>query len=719
MHLKRLELLGFKSFASKTALDFPGGIAAIVGPNGAGKSNVIDAVRWILGEREVKNLRGAKAEDLIFAGTPKKSRMGMAQVSLTFDNSSGFFPVDYSEVTIVRRIDRDGVSQYFLNKSEVRLKDIVDFFAKVRLGTKGLVIINQGESDLFVRAMPRERRIMVEEILGLRQYQLKKHEANKKLENTIINLDKVKAIVDEIAPHLRFLKKQTAKWEKLSEIQNSLKETEDAYFKNKLKEINEGLVKFEPRIAEIDEEAGKKQKELKNLQAVLEEVENKQSQNQDQKLGDIQKKREELLNRRSALEKELGRLEARLEFISVSAVDENTGKNAAVLIEETKNVLQKAVESADFKAVKDSLKNLLNKIEEFLEPQGGKKNPEFIEVQKSKDEITKQLEAIIAEIKQLGELESSSTSNLEKFNAEFRKAFEDVEAKKDEISVLESEKNKFLLDTERFRFRMQDLELQISQAGRNILEFKGKETSPVDDMVVLEKKMLRLRAEVMSVGEVDQALINEAKETESRHSFLSRQSDDLKKAAADLKNLIKELDIKIHNDFTASLKKINEEFHKFFELMFGGGKAKMVLEKLEKTEVSEAESGGEFKEKTEEFEEDEKLEAGIDIELSLPRKKIKSLDMLSGGEKSLVSIAALFALISVSPPPFLVLDEIDAALDEKNTRRFAEIIKNFSKKTQFIIVTHNRATMESANVLYGVTMEDDGVSKVLSLKLES
>ena len=168
--LKSLELIGFKSFAQKTALDFPGGITAIVGPNGSGKSNVIDAVRWILGEREAKNLRGAKAEDLIFAGTPKRSRMGMAEVKLTFDNANGFFPVDYREVMIQRRIERDSTSKYFLNKAEVRLKDIIDFFAKVRLGTRGLSIINQGSSDLFVRATPEERRVMIEEIFGLRQY---------------------------------------------------------------------------------------------------------------------------------------------------------------------------------------------------------------------------------------------------------------------------------------------------------------------------------------------------------------------------------------------------------------------------------------------------------------------------------------------------------------------------------------------------------------------
>ncbi|MDD5547383.1 MAG: AAA family ATPase [Candidatus Pacebacteria bacterium] len=720
MHLKRLELLGFKSFAQKTVLDFPGGIAGIVGPNGSGKSNVIDSVRWILGEREAKNLRGVKAEDLIFAGTQKRPRMGMAQVSLTFDNSSGFFPVDYNEVTIVRRIDRDGISQYFLNKSEIRLKDIVEFFAKARLGTRGLAIINQGESDLFVKASPQQRREMIEEILGLRQYQLKKHEAERKLKNTTINAEKVKAMVEEIAPHLRFLKRQASKWEKLSDIEKDLKDSEDIYFRNKFKEINEGLEKFNPKINEIDQKNSEKAKELRELQVVLEKIEKGQPQQQQSHFGDIRSKREQLLSQRSILEKELGKLEAKLEFISAPS----EGKVIVVepaFLEEVKKDIKNIIQESDLGAVHNLLNNLLAKIDKSLGFEEKKENPELAEIEKTKNELTGKLEAISKEFNDLSTLESESTGSLEKFNVEFKKAFEDVENKKDEISVLESEKNRLLLEIERFNLKMQDLEMQAGQAGRNMSDFKiGLENvAPIGDLMELERKMLKLRAEIAGIGEIDQALITEAKETETRHNFLSSQLADLEKATKDLDALIKELDQKIHNDFTAALKKINEEFEKFFDLMFGGGRAKMRLEEPEK-EKPETENENAEKEIKAETEEDEteQVELGIEIDLSLPRKKIKGLEMLSGGEKSLVSIAALFALISVSPPPFLVLDEVDAALDEKNTRRFAEVIKNFSKKTQFLIVTHNRATMESSDILYGVTMEEDGVSKVLSLKLE-
>ena len=280
MHLKRLELVGFKSFAQKTALDFPAGIAAIVGPNGSGKSNIIDAIRWLLGEREAKNLRSLRAEDLIFTGTPQRSRLGLAQATITFDNSKRFFPVDYSEIAIRRRLDRDGVSQHFLNGSESRLKDVIDFFAQARLGTKGFSIINQGESDLFVRVLPKERRVMLEEILGLRQFELKKHDAELKLKSTKFNMEKVRALIDELLPHLRLLRRQTSKWSKHADLEKELKELENQYFGFKLQEIEADLKSLEPELHKLNTQISSLEKELKTLQTELHGVE-KQELKQD------------------------------------------------------------------------------------------------------------------------------------------------------------------------------------------------------------------------------------------------------------------------------------------------------------------------------------------------------------------------------------------------------------------------------------------------------
>ena len=232
--------------------------------------------------------------------------------------------------------------------------------------------------------------------------------------------------------------------------------------------------------------------------------------------------------------------------------------------------------------------------------------------------------------------------------------------------------------------------------------------------------MFKLRAELAGIGELDPALIKEAQETEGRYNFLSGQMADLDKASEDLTVLIKDLDEKIHAEFEGAFKSINEQFDRYFKLMFDGGKAHL---KLIKDEPKSQPTSEEVVEEPVEDAADEDLghkvdHGGLEVSVSIPRKKISGLDMLSGGERSLVSIAALFALISVSPPPFLVLDEVDAALDERNARRFADLIKDFAKKTQFLLVTHNRATMEVAEILYGITMGDDGTSRVLSLKLE-
>ena len=717
MFLKSLELNGFKSFAQKTLLEFPVGITAIVGPNGSGKSNIIDAIRWLLGEREAKNLRGGKAEDLIFNGTPKRPRVGMAGASLHFDNGSGFFPVDFKEVSISRQLSRDGNSRYFLNKSEVRLKDIVDFFSRSRLGTKGLSIINQGNSDLFVRVSPEERRVMIEEVLGLREYQLKKGEAERKLKITDVNLEKVKAMIDEVMPRLRLLKRQTGKLEKRSEVEKNLKELENNYFSSKLKEINENKNKLEPDLVFVKKQISEKEKELKILESDLEKV--NLSNNEPAELKKFKDRRNELLEKRSLIQKELGRLEAKIEFLSVAAsADEYNVGELLDLVKDLKHSLEEGLKLEPVHFRKKA-EEIVVKINGFLNRSGKSEKEESSALLKTKNELTGQFGEIEKELKELEKKEASSVAEMEKFNERFRGAFESMEAKKEELRDLENKKNRIIFEEEKLNLKLQDLSDQLIQIGRSIEEARSFEAVKefTDEPQQAEKEMFKLRAELAAIGEIDENLIKEAKEVDDHYNFLTTQSVDLGKASVDLKNLIGDLSEKIHIEFDRSLKLINEEFNNYFKLMFDGGQAKLKLKTQNQKIKAEGEENEEnFKE--ENFEEKE-LKIGVEIDLSLPKKRVTGLDMLSGGEKTLVSIAALFALISVSPPPFLVLDEIDAALDESNSKRFADLIGEFSKKTQFIIVTHNRSTMEAADVLYGITVAEDGTSKVLSLKFEN
>ncbi len=295
---------------------------------------------------------------------------------------------------------------------------------------------------------------------------------------------------------------------------------------------------------------------------------------------------------------------------------------------------------------------------------------------------------------------------------EFKASIQSLELQKNKLRNHEREIEHLEFEKEKVKIHIDTYEREWHSYGRTTedLQFilrniEDKATFPDPQ---LESKIQKLRTELASIGDIDAKTIDEAEEAEKRFEFLTKEWTDIEHTAKNLEELILDLDKRIHEDFKKAFSTINEEFAKHFVLMFGGGHAKMKLtsqkEKVEGDTEAKVETAEDF---------------GIDIELSLPKKKISNLEMLSGGEKSLVSLAALFALISVSPPPFLVLDEIDAPLDEANAKRFADLIKACSEKTQCVVITHNRVTMEAADILYGVTMGDDGVSKILSLDLAS
>ncbi len=789
--LKRLELNGFKSFAGKTVLEFPAGIVAVVGPNGSGKSNIVDALRWLLGEREAKNLRGGRVEDLIFAGTQKRARVGMANASLHFENRNKFFPVDFEEVVITRQVSRSGDSKYFLNKSEVLLRDLIDFFAKARMGSRGLIIIGQGDSDLFIRSTPHERREMIEELLGLREYQLKKSDAERRLKNSRINLDKTRALVEEILPHLRSLKRQTSRWEKRGALEEELRGLESTFFGSQLGELA-------ARRAAIEEKIATSRKEFDGLDAERRAAEKRQteieaSQPEEKKnLAAVRSEIQKLGDRRNTLQKDVGRLEAQLELAQAQAKSTAMGASAVGLsasssvagagvfsrgpsvdrlvsvIKMVKDELERALEE-EMLELHATVENILEEIKDALaEAEGAEQaasreasrevakpasghataaptipNPITAQLKSQFEKLGDDLSALEKQIIELREKERALEQCQEGFYAQFKAAVAHVQRAKDHIAAWENRNREHLLEKERVELRREEVLHQIAQAGRRAEEFehaggsggrgeheasglrKHAHHMSESDLAEMERRIFRLRGELAAIGDVDQALMKEARDTEERYGFLVKESEDLEKAVADLTRLMQDLSEKIKTEFAKSLSRINEEFAKFFALMFGGGLAKLTLEKprapKKKDELDEgAGAGGDGATgaKDETIEEVIEREPGVEIDVRLPRKKVTTLDMLSGGERSLVGIAALFAMVSVSPPPFLVLDEIDAPLDERNARRFGEMLKEFSKKTQFIVVTHNRATMETADILYGVTLGDDGSSKIVSLKLE-
>ena len=721
MFLKRLEIQGFKSFAAKTTLDFSEDITAIVGPNGSGKSNITDAVRWILGEREAKSLRGAKSDDLIFAGTEKRARSGFAQASIYFDNSSGFFPVEYKEVVITRRIDRDGNSKFILNQSEVRLKDVIDFFARARLGARGLNIISQGESDYFLRADPIERRMLIEEMLGLKEYLLKKYRSERELKNTRINLDKAKALLEEMKPHIKMLRRQVHRYTERDKFLAELRDSEKIFYGAKVREIMSELSYLDPKIITIHQTITAKKEELSALESNLRRVETSEPQVKKQ-IEEIRTKRRELFNERMAFHIPLA------VTISSRVNDEpafaKNKKDPMEVIREIKTLASSVVEATSIQSLRDALDKILSLIDSL--EQSAKNSPAPISVSNVvssaptttvNPEFADKMNAFNKALDELDAVEKRLTAEIDDFNLVFRQAIKAVEAKKDELDTLEDEGARISFEKEKIKYRETELGHQLAAIDKTFAEFVNiPETQKIkeNDFLTIERRIYRLRNELAAIGEVDESIIKESRDADERHNSVSTQIDELEKASIDLKALIKELDYKIHHEFSGALGKINKALSEFAVLMFGGGK--IVLKLTESIILAR-----EFVEGVEEVEtsplENDEPRQGIEIEVSLPKKRVKGLEALSGGERSLLATTVLFGLISISPPPFIILDEVDAVLDERNAKRFGEILNRFDGKTQFIIVTHNRVTMESADALYGVTISEDGSSKLVSLKL--
>lgn len=741
MHLKKLELSGFKSFARSTTLEFPSRITAIVGPNGSGKSNIAEAMRWVLGEQSMKSLRGKRGEDLIWNGSTSSPqaggvpRMGKASVTLLFDNKDGFnklttggrIPLEFEEISVMRKIFRDGLNEYYLNDSQVRLKDIVELIARMGLGETKHNIIGQGEVDRILLSSPRDRRETLEEALGLRVYQLKKHEAERKLEATEANMKQAETLLREIAPHLKFLKSQAQKAEAREAVRHDLRELEKIYFVRERLAITEEKKELSHKKEPFLKKREEVRAEIMKRAAKVGELEKKFST--EAAGGEEDKKFAAFEKRRREIERELGRLEGRVEMerervssvgrreIDIGYVQEEIRE----FIEEIRNVLE--VEDR-IEAVRMRLEVLIEDLERLLDtmarggaiqsPSQEVSSPLLTELSGTMKKLGEELSAVSQEIDKREEGRSNERKELQKLQTSLREEEGMLRAKQDEERDL-------ILEIERFRFEEERLGAREAEwrKGMDSATLSARDLSDIQlgdyasvEIQEISKKIERLRARLEEIGGIDQAVVQEFKDTETRHSFLAKEIDDLKQATFSLKSLIAELDLHIKNDFHAGFLKIKEEFHNYFRIIFGGGRASLQL-----VEIA---GRGETDDEGEELaaEEKEKPVEGIEISVDLPRKRIKGLAMLSGGERALTSIALLFAITSVNPPPFLVLDETDAALDEANSQRYAAILKELSKHTQLILVTHNRETMKCAGVLYGVTMGDEGVSRLLSLKLE-
>lgn len=723
MRLKRLEIAGFKSFAQKTILDFAGGITAIVGPNGCGKSNIVDAIKWVMGEQSMKSVRGKRGEDLIFSGSEKKVRLGKARVALFMDNSSGAAPIDFPEIVISRHIFRTGENEYHINNSKARLKDIMDILTRARMAQKSFSIINQGMADAILNYSSVERRLILEEAAGVREHQVKKEEAIRKLKNANNNLEKAASLMAEIEPHLGYLRKQAQKAEKKEEIAGKLRGIQGVYFSAISKNLHGEKNRLNKKNKSIRDEIFRKSQELIGLKKGLNKEEKNMFSGDDGIFG-LQRKWNDLRIKIGEMERVAAKIDAKIELMSATREPQvlpvdidyiktrifqalELLKKALVLqnVDEKNKLLSDGFKALD--CLHDEIKN--GRIKKYL------KEPEIdLNLLKEKKELEGEIAKLSSESREIQSNIIGMQDRELKEKAKFFEMERRIKAIEDEIGKDKDVLRDLDIEGAKISIKLGDIEKEIADSGMNIQDIIEADIQipalfSEDDS---EKEIRRLKVRLDEIGSIDEATIKEFNETDQRYRFLEKESGDLKGSILSIKNVINELEIKIHKKFNEYFSVINGEFNNYFRLIFGGGRASL----LRKTAINQTDNKGDNIDDGGEDADCDVNRNGIDISAVLPGKKIKDLSLFSGGERSLTAIALLFAIIASASPPFLVLDEIDAALDEDNSQKFGKILQELSVKTQFILITHNRETMKLANSLYGVTM-DDGVSKLLSLKL--
>ncbi|MEZ4211188.1 MAG: AAA family ATPase, partial [Candidatus Paceibacterota bacterium] len=678
MKLKSLELNGFKSFGKKSRLDFTHPLTSVVGPNGSGKSNVVEAFRFVLGEQSMKSLRGKTGKDLIFKGSGGASKLNRASVTIIFDNKKRVFKlangesninVDFDEVTLTREVFADGNNVYKINNSEVRLKDIIELLSSVNIGSSGHHIISQGHADRVLTASTKERRAMIEDALGLKIYQFRLKESEKKLSKTRENISQTESVRRELAPHIKYLKKQVEKIQKGEELRGELTSLYLLYFERETSYLNHEDVFLKNEKTRLSESLKDIEKRLSGISI---ENDNSFEISKNQEIENIQKEMIAFRETKENLSRTLGKMDGLVEI-----EESKLSKGEASI----------SIKNSEFNSFIDSIHDGIDKALTFSG---------IFEITNSLKEIKDGLSAFRQKYKLTGEVSRDELDLLLKNRAEvlnqieeLNKKVQDFQSKIDDIrkeislhkeAKYKEQEEKFTLQNEKNRLTnsLEMIESKTSQylrrktlfeenmkeavvlVGHSILSFdKTKEDLSFRDeeQEDLRRQIERLKIKLEDVGTAGGSeVLREYEDVKQRDEFLIKELVDLESSMKNLGVLIEELKQTLQSEFKNGLQKINERFEEFFRLMFGGGGAflSIVVEKPKKLDDNMDE--------TEDAQEDKNFEQGIDINVSLPQKKVKELTMLSGGERSLTSIALLFAMSQVNPPPFLVLDETDAAL---------------------------------------------------------
>ncbi|HWR11798.1 MAG TPA: AAA family ATPase [Rectinemataceae bacterium] len=928
MFLKSLEIFGFKSFADRTKIEFSDGISALLGPNGCGKSNVVDAIKWVVGEQSARSLRAESMEDIIFNGTESRKPLSVAEVTITISNEAGTLPLDVPEVAIKRRLYRSGESEYYINGKLAKLKEVRELFWDTGIGKSAYSVMEQGKIDQILSSKPEDRRYLFEEAAGITKHKVRVREAETKLERTEENMKQIEAVLAEVKRSHDSLKHQAEKTvsfrvlkdkvfdverdvyllrlrqfirdkdkrdeefaakkqerekikaesealtasmsesldlvnemeSQLVEMQKSLyglavekngAEKHKSLIVDRIREIKSKIDQLELRsrsikdkIAALRDEEADKEAELSDYKTRLKETEKhieefesgikaaslalRSNDEEAAKCGvSIQRIEEEVAAARLALdditETIVQQLDSRLKEIGYSSAERHTLESeiqalidrirtrfesrATLLADVKRSLAYEGKGAADFidtvlKVVEDlggasrSLAELAEKfsfykkttpsfLDEFLSPEGiitkkrsvdasiaasverigthkatidelGAENKQLAakidtyrrtleearlgktklqtqmsgaqdalavfrrEIAGQEASLREQETEIFSETRRLGEMGeelSEIDSELAEFDTKGKKLAMEMDSLEKGIAFKNSDLVQRKKDSTRLADKMQSVqteletihlsiaqsETEIKNIRENFLELYSRDLSEFEERMfelrtplsTLRDELSTYRGKLKDLGSVNLMAPEEYKEVKERYDFLSGQMADLQKARDDLRQITDEIRNESAELFLETYNKIKKNFHNMFRRLFGGGRAELRLS-----------------------DPDHILESGIEILAQPPGKKLEAISLLSGGEKTLTAIALLFATYMVKPSPFCFLDEIDAALDEANVIRFINLLREFSRTSQFIVISHNKKTVSGADTLLGVTMEESGITKAIAVKLE-
>jgi len=738
MQLESLEINGFKSFAKKVEFDFDAPITAIVGPNGSGKSNAVEAFRFVLGEQSMKSMRSSQGEDLLFNGSRAVSRSNRASVKATFDNADRTLDIDFDTVTIKRVVHRDSANEYHLNGSEVRLKDISELLAKANIGSSGHHIISQGEADRILNVNTHERKEMIEDALGLKVYHYKIEEAQKKLKKTKSNLTDIKRMHRKLQPRLNALEKKKEKIKKAEDLRTKLTRRLKEYFKRESIYLTYAKKAIEEKLAEPKEALENLREEKEEIRKHMKEADTNTDEHKEKKktLSKLKDTRRSLRNKKDELSRKVGQIEGEIasEKRALKREKQRSEDGVSILLatvesflDDIHNSLRNAIQSGSFDETKKVFKTIQSNLDAFIkkhkEKEEEKQSKESIKasLQDLKDTlqtITSTQETTQKEIKTVSEKIQSINHKIkqeESTKQEAEKRLLEIKAKESDIrstvNSLESQKEQVEQARSQFKEDLGEAGVNVNKSATEYedVTLRNEDGEPIRKKQILnearskqqnrrtELKQMQAKLENLSV-DTSNDVLSQYENVKNRNDFLENEIDDLESSKQRLNDVINKLETTLAEKFKDGINAINEQFEHFFGVMFGGGEAQIEVVKKDAPRS------------------DQKYKQGVAIDVHLPYKRINSIEMLSGGERALTSIALLFAITQINPPPFLVLDEMDAALDEANSRKYGDLIENLSEHSQLVLITHNRETMSRADHLYGITMGGDGVSQLLSVE---